>query len=139
MGSREVSALLPTDNSLFGRNKPAYCQLHISVACVMVDYYSESGPVGLFSRTLTPVEKRHSATEKKAYAIAEALKTDYFFMVNHFRLATGQQSVALMFGNQSRSKIKNEMVQGWGVGLTAFQYNVVYCQGHDSPVADAPS
>ena len=67
--------------------------------------------MAFFSRTLSQSEKHHSAVEKEAYAIVEAIrKWKHFLTGRHFTLVTDQKSVAFMFDTQHRSTIKNNKI-----------------------------
>ena len=76
---------------------------------------NQSGrPVAFFSRSLSPSEKKHSAVEKEAYAIVEALrKWRHFLMGRHFTLLTDQKSVSFMFNNAAYGKTKNDKIERW--------------------------
>ena len=64
---------------------------------------NQSGrPVAFFSRTLSGSEQRHSAIEKEAYAMVEALrKWRHYLLGNHFTLVMDQRSVAFMFDGKN--------------------------------------
>ena len=52
-------------------------------------------PVAFHSRTLSPSKQRHSAVEKEAYAVVEALKKWRHLLIGrHFTLVTDQKSVS---------------------------------------------
>ena len=96
-----------------------------------------SRPVAFFSRTLTSSEKHHSAVEKEAYAIVEAIrKWRHYLLGRHFKLITDQRSVAFMYGNQQKGKIKNDKIERWKIELAAYNFDVVYRPGTDNRVAD---
>ena len=66
-------------------------------------------PVAFLSRTLHGSELHHSAVEKEAYSIVEALRKWYNLLVGReFTLITDQKSVAFMFDLHHKSKIKNK-------------------------------
>ena len=84
-------------------------------------------PVAFFSRSLTSTEKHHSAIEKEACAIVEALrKWRHFLISSHLKLVTDQRSVAFMFDNSRRSKIKNDKIQRWRTELSCFHSDISY-------------
>ena len=67
--------------------------------------------VAFHSRTLSLSEQRHSAIEKEAYAIVEALrKWRHLLIGRHSTLVTDQKSVSFMFDAKHSSKIKNEKI-----------------------------
>ena len=95
-------------------------------------------PVAFFSRTLASNERHHSAVEKEAYAIVEAIrKWRHYLLGNHFKLVTDQRSVAFMYHTQHRSRIKNDKIQRWRLELSQYNYDVVYRPGKDNHAADA--
>ena len=55
----------------------------------------DGGPVAFYSRTLSPSKQRHSAVEKEACAVVEALKKWRHLLIGrHFTLVTDQKSVS---------------------------------------------
>ena len=64
-------------------------------------------PVAFMSRTLQGSKLHYPAIEKEATAIIEAVrKWSYLILRQHFELITDQRSVAFMFDNKRRTKIK---------------------------------
>lgn len=102
---------------------------------------SQNGrPVAFFSRTLTTSERKHSAIEKEAYAIVEALKKWRHYLIGrHFRLITDQKSVSFMFDSTHSSKIKNEKILRWRLELACYNYDIIYRPGKQNEVADTLS
>ncbi|KAJ4425337.1 hypothetical protein ANN_27952, partial [Periplaneta americana] len=100
---------------------------------------SQSGrPVAFSSRTLSKTEQRHSAVEKEAYAIVEALrKWRHYLISRYFKLITDQKSVMFMFNNTTKNKIKNEKIKRWQLELSCYKYDIVYRPGRENAVADA--
>ncbi|GAA57739.1 retrovirus-related Pol polyprotein from transposon 17.6 [Clonorchis sinensis] len=92
--------------------------------------------VAFFSRTLTASEKNHPAVEKEAYAIVEAIRKWRHYLGRHLKLITDQRSVAFIYGNQQKSKIKNDKIERWKIELAGYNYDVVYRPGTDNCVAD---
>lgn len=100
----------------------------------------EGRPVAFFSRTLNKSEKNHSAIEKEAQAIVEAIKKWRHYLIgNNFRLVTDQRSVSFIYGNELKGKVKNEKIQRWKLELSCFHYDVVYRPGPENLGADALS
>lgn len=94
-------------------------------------------PVAFFSRTLTASERGHASIEKEAQAIVEALKKwRHYLLGNHFQLLTDQRSVAFMFHNSHKGKIKNEKIQRWRLELSPFKFDIVYRPGKENAGAD---
>lgn len=56
-----------------------------------------------------------------------------------FILITDQRSVAFMFTNEKRTKIKNAKIQEWRLELSAFDYTIKYHPGKGNVVPDALS
>ena len=102
---------------------------------------SQNGrPVAFFSRTLSSSERNHSAVEKEAYAIVEAVrKWRHYLLGSHFKLITDQRSVAFMYSLKHNSKIKNDKVQRWRIELSQYSFDVSYRPGSDNVAADALS
>lgn len=102
---------------------------------------SQAGrPIAFFSRTLNQSEQRHSSIEKEAYAIVESLRYWRHYLIGrHFEVFTDQRSVAFMFDQQHRSKIKNEKIMRWRLELACFKYDIVYRPGSKNSTADALS
>ena len=97
-------------------------------------------PVAFYSRTLHGSELHHSAVEKEAYSIVEALRKWYYLLIgNEFTLITDQKSVAFMFDVRHNSKIKNEKILRWRIELSALSYNVMYRPGTENAAADTLS
>ena len=64
-------------------------------------------PVAFFSRTLHGPEISHASVEKEAKAIIEAIRHwRHYLTGRHFTITTDQRSVAYMFDNKQRGKIK---------------------------------
>ena len=97
-------------------------------------------PVAFFSRSLSPQEKKHSAVEKEACAIVEALrKWRHFLVARHFTLITDQRSVSYMFDNSRLCKIKNDKVLRWRIELSDYDYDIVFRPGKQNLAPDALS
>ena len=83
--------------------------------------------VAFMSRTLTKSERRYPSLEKEATAIIEAVcKWAHFLHARPFTLITDQQSIAFMFYQRKRSKIKNAKIQQWRFELGTFEYTIHY-------------
>ena len=95
-------------------------------------------PVAFMSRTLQGSELHYPAVEKEAMAIIEAVrKWRHFLAGRHFTLKTDQQSVAFMFDNRKRTKVKNNKIQDWRLELASFSYTVEYRPGKDNVAPDS--
>ncbi|XP_062909829.1 LOW QUALITY PROTEIN: uncharacterized protein LOC134349429 [Mobula hypostoma] len=97
-------------------------------------------PVAFFSHTLQGPENRHSAVEKEAQAIVEAIRHwRHYLTGKRFTLLTDQRSVAFMFNNQQRSKIKNDNILRWRIELSTYNYDIMYRPGKLNEPSDALS
>ncbi|XP_065678454.1 uncharacterized protein LOC136093395 [Hydra vulgaris] len=74
---------------------------------------SQNGcPVAFMSRTLGKSEINYPSVEKEAVAIIEAIqKWQHLLLRNPFKLITDQRSVAFMFDNRKKTKIKNKEIK----------------------------
>ncbi|GFO16304.1 retrovirus-related pol polyprotein from transposon 17.6 [Plakobranchus ocellatus] len=107
----------------------------IAIAAIL---HQNGRPVAFFSRTLNQSERKHSSVEKEAYAIVEALrKWRHYLIGRHFQLVTDQKSVAFMYGNSPKGKIKNDKIQRWRIEMSCYNYDVVYRPGKENDAADA--
>jgi len=69
--------------------------------------------VMIMSRSLNKCEQKYSAVEKEVSAIIEATrKWSQFLKGRHFTLVTDQRSVAFMFDQKNRGKIKKRENNG---------------------------
>ncbi|XP_059810217.1 uncharacterized protein LOC132383332, partial [Hypanus sabinus] len=100
----------------------------------------EGRPVAFFSRTLQGSEIRHSAVEKEAQAIVEAVRHwRHYLAGKRFTLLTDQRSVAFLFSNQQRGKIKNDKILRWRIELSTYTYDILYRPGRLNEPPDALS
>ena len=97
-------------------------------------------PVAFHSRTLSACEQKHSAVEKEAYAVEEALrKWRHLLLGRHFTLLTDQKSVSYMLDTRHASKIKNEKIVRWRIELSSFCFTIVHRPGKENVGADTLS
>ena len=90
-------------------------------------------PVTFFSRTLQGIELKHSAVEKEAQAIVESRRHwRHFLTGSHFKLKTDQKSVAYMFDQRQRGKIKNDKIMRWRIELNCYSFDIVYRPGRQN-------
>ncbi|XP_059844624.1 uncharacterized protein LOC132404485 [Hypanus sabinus] len=100
----------------------------------------EGRPVAFFSRTLQGSEIRHSAVEKEAQAIVEAVRHwRHYLAGKRFTVLTDQRSVAFLFSNQQRGKIKNDKLLRWRIELSTYTYDILYRPGRLNEPPDALS
>ena len=94
-------------------------------------------PVAFFSRTLSKTEQKHSAVEKEAAAIVEAVrKWKHYLRGKHFTLITDQHSVSYMFDSKHRGKIKNDKIMRWRIELSTYNFDIFYRCGAENIPAD---
>jgi len=97
-------------------------------------------PVAFYARTFSQAEQKHSAVEKEAYAVIEALrKWKHLLLGKHFNLVTDQRSVSFMLDLKHRSKIKNDKILRWRLELTAFDFTIIYRPGKFNSAPDTLS
>ena len=88
-----------------------------------------------FFQDLFLKQRRQSAVEKEAYAIAESIQAWKQYLQGHyFKLITNQCSVAFMCNSYS-SKIQNDKIMRWRVELSSCNY-IVYRPGKDNKGAE---
>ena len=89
--------------------KPLIVETDASESTLSASLNQEGRPVAFFSRTLSHSERGHSAPEKEACAIVEAVKKwRHFLLNNHFQLVTDQEAVAFIYDYKKKGKVKNE-------------------------------
>ena len=97
-------------------------------------------PVAFMSRTLTNCECKYPTVEKEAASIIEAVrKWSHYLHSRPFTLVTDQRSLAFMFDQQNRGKIKNAKIQAWRIELGMFHYNIIHRPGRENVAPDTLS
>ena len=97
-------------------------------------------PVAFMSHTLTPCESRYPIIEKEAASIIEAVcKWSRCLYGRPFTLITDQRSLAFMFDQANRGKIKNPEIQAWRIELGMFSYKVIHRLGSENVAPDTLS
>ena len=72
-------------------------------------------------------ELKHSAIEKEAQAVIESIRHwRHFLTGKHFILKTDQKSVAFMFNQKLKGKIKNDKIMCWRIDFIANANNIAY-------------
>ena len=88
--------------------------------------------VAYASRTLTPVERRYSQTEKEALAIVWAIeKLNIYLYGSHFKLVTDCKPVQLIFGNP-KSK-PPARIERWNLRLQRYDFEAIHTPGVHNP------
>ena len=90
--------------------------------------FNQNGrPVAFFSCTLQGAEIRHACIKKEAQAIIETIHYwKHYLNGRHFSIKTDQRSVAYMFNNKQRGKIKNDKIVRWWMELSCYSFDTVY-------------
>ena len=97
-------------------------------------------PVAFFSRTLHGPEVSHASVEKEAKAIIEAIRHwRHYLTGRHFTITTDQRSVAYMFDNKQKGKIKNDKIMRWRTELSCYRFDIVYRPGSENIPPDTLS
>ena len=105
--------------------------------CISATLNQNGRPVAFHSRTLSSSEMHHSAVEKEAYAIVEALRKWYHLLIgHHFTLVTDQRSVAFMFDKEHSNKIKNSKIMRWRIEISPLSYSIIYRPGNQNKAPD---
>ena len=122
------ATLHPIDDSL-----PLTVETDASDFAVAATLNQDGRPVAFHSRTLSSSEQRHSAVEKEAYAVVEALnKWRHLLIGRHFTLVTDQKSVSYMLDTKHANKIKNEKILRWRTELAPFSYTILHQPGREN-------
>ena len=117
---------------------PLVVETDASDSAIAASLRQHGRPIAFFSRTLLKFERRHTAIEKVAYAIVEALrKWRHYLIGRHFHLITDQKSVSFMFNPKTSSKIKNEKIARWRMELSCYSFDVSYRPGKENAAVDA--
>ena len=131
----KLSAVTSIDESL-----PFEVETHASDYAIAATLNQAGRPVAFFSRMLNKSEANHSAIEKEAYTIAEALhKWRYLLLGRSFKLLTDQKSVSFIFNNHRSGKVKNEKIERWRFELSEFKFDIVYRPGVENAGPDTLS
>ena len=124
--------------SAIDETQPFAVECDASDVAVSATLNRNGRPVAFMSRTLGKSELNYPSIEKEATAVVEALrKWQHLLLRSHFTLVMDQRSIAFMFDNRMRSKIKNSKIQCWRVELADFSYSISYRPGVDNVAHDA--
>ena len=97
-------------------------------------------PVAFFSRMLHGPEISHASVEKEAQAIIGAVHHwRHYLTGRHFTITTDQRSVAYMFDNKQRGKIKNDKIMRWRTELSCYSFDIMYRPGAENVPPDTLS
>ena len=121
-------------------NEPFTLETDASEIALSAVLQQNGRPVAFWSRMLSQSEKRYASVEKEAASIVESIrKWSHFLLPRKFTVITDQNSVAFMFGNSKRNKIKNDKILRWKIELSQFCFDIVYRKGKYNVVPDALS
>ena len=108
-------------------NAPFTLETDASDVAVSAVLQQNGRPVAFWSRTLNSNEKCYASVKKEAAAIVEAVpQWLHYLLPCKFSIVTDQNSVAFMFGNSRRNKIKNDKIMRWRMELSQYCYDIVY-------------
>ena len=100
-------------------NAPFTLETDASDVAVSAVLQQNGRPVAFWSRTLNSNKKCYASVEKEAAAIVEAVRRwSHYLFPRKFTIITDQNSVAFMFGNSWRNKIKNDKIMRWRIELS---------------------
>ena len=116
---------------------PVVVETNASDLAIAASVRQHGRPVAFFSRTLSKSKQRHTAIEKEAYAMVEALrKWKHYLISRHFHLIIDQKLVSYMFNLKTLSKIKNEKIARWWRELSCYSFNISYHPGKENAAVD---
>ena len=108
------ASLHPVDESI-----PFTVETNASDFAIAATLNQNERPVAFHARTMSLTERKHSAIQKEAYAIVEALrKWRHLLIGKHFNLVPDQRSLSFMFDLKHPSKVKNDKIQHWRLELS---------------------
>ena len=81
-------------------------------------------PAAFMSRTLSKSECNYPTVEREAASIIEAVRKWGHYLYSRLFTLTDQRSLAFMFDQRNRGKIKNSKIQAWRAELGMFAYEV---------------
>ena len=89
-------------------------------------------PVAFMSRTLSKRECNYPTVEKEAASIIEAVRRWGHYLYSRPFTLTDQRSLAFMFDQRNRGKIKNPKIHAWRAELGMFAYEVKHRSGKEN-------
>ena len=108
------------------RNKTACAALSFPTGLSLLTM-TPADPWLFFSQMQNHSERNHSAVEKEAHAIVEAVcKWRHYLSGRHFTLITDQKSVSFMFHTMHKSNIKNGKIMRWRLELADYSFDIQY-------------
>ena len=88
--------------------------------------------VSYISRTLTPVERRYSQTEKEALAIVWAIEKLHIYLFgSHFKLFTDCKPIQLIIDNPNSKPPAR--IERWNLRLQSYDFEAVHTKGSQNP------
>ena len=109
------------------------------VGCALLQTHEDGTrhPIGFWSRSLTPAEKKYSVGEKECLAIVWALQILRLYLERkHFRLYTDHQALKWIL---SGSDAGSGRLARWRLRLLEFDFTIEYKKGAKNTIADAIS
>ena len=108
-------------------------------ACLSQLHQGEERPIAFASRTLTPAERRYSASEREALACMWACEHWNFYVYGRrFTLVTDHQALKMLLttGGTGHRPLR---LHRWADQLFQYTFSVVYRPGKQNVVADCLS
>ena len=127
-------------NAAINPSAPLVVETDASDSAIAASLRQHGWPVAFFSKTILKSERKHTAIEKEAYTMVEALqKWRHYLISRHFHLITIPKSVSFMFNLKTSSKIKNEKIARWRMELSCYLFDVSYHPGKENAAFDTLS
>ena len=127
-----------TSNSVMAHFDPsAPTQLRVDAspvgqgAILTQTHGDETRPVAYASRTLTPVERRYSQTEREALAVVwECERFHLYLYGTTFDIYTDHKPLEIIYSPTSKPPAR---IERWGLRLQAYKFRVKYSPGIHNP------
>ena len=106
-------------------------------AVLVQEKNGQSRAVAYASRSLSPVERRYSQTEKEALALVWACERFHLYLygLEEFDLVTDHEALKCIFSRRSTPSLR---VERWVLRLQSYNYKVCYVKSREN-IADALS
>ena len=88
-------------------------------------------PVQYASRTLTPVERRYSQTEREALAVVFGCERFHLYLYGqHFTILTDHQPLTVLYNHSGKPSPR---ILRWGLRLMSYDYDIQHIPGNVNP------
>ena len=127
-----------TSNSVMAHFDPrAPIQLRVDAspvglgAILTQTHGDETRPVAYASRTLTPVKRRYSQTEREALAVVWGCEKFHLYLYGTtFDIYTDHKPLEIIYGPTSKPPAR---IERWGLRLQPYKFRVMYSPGIGNP------